>query len=70
MELHCRLSDFGMDEDEIDALFNEIDTNADESITLMEFCRGYPIIKAKVLFNWLHRSNSLLSQQQGDLFGG
>ena len=47
MQLSCRLSDFGLDENEIDVVFKKIDTDSDEKITLMEWCRAFPNLEGE-----------------------
>merc|ERR1712028_72860 len=41
VELSCRLSDLGFDEDDITQLFQNMDTNGDGEITMEEFEAGY-----------------------------
>merc|ERR1712070_490063 len=47
MEVYCRLNDFGLDEDEIDSVFSEMDTDGDGKVALLEFVRAFALFKSK-----------------------
>ena len=47
-EMHCRLSDFGLDDEQIEQLFFALDTDNDGAVSAEEFEAGFGKVTAMV----------------------